>query len=575
VGARGVLALAMALALADTSIVTLALPQVESDLHTGVTGVAAVLFVYAAVLAVVLALASRTAGEGTAGRWAPGGFGLLAVASLACAAADRLDVLLAGRVLQAVGAAAALIGGFALIDGAGRGRRAWKAASILGVAVGPALGGALTQLFDWRAIFIAQAPVALAGAWVTLRSPPVTTAPPREPLRRPRASRTRRAALTSRAALALVTAALSAVLFLVILLVIAGWNVSPLSAAAAVTPLPLAAALAWAIRGPARTRAVAGCALIGAGVLALAWIPQAHLAWIVPPELIAGLGMGCALGALSGELLPERTPRQAAGLLSVRHAAIALVLVVLAPIIASQLDAASHTAELQGVALLLDSPLPPQSKLTLVPELLRIADARQPRASLRAGLADQRHRFTGADRVAFDQLASQADETVLAAVGRSFHLAFVISGVLAFLASALLLVERAPRARSRTERGRRDGGDRAGARRLARAVIPIASLCIAAPVAYASLDHELAPAPVTLGNPCAGGPTPRAAGIGGLAEDGALALLDVAACRLHTSREELVLALTDPSEAARFAVQHPEFDPTTLAKLLVGLLAKS
>ena len=36
-----------------------------------------------------------------------------------------------------------------------------------------------------------------------------------------------------------------------------------------------------------------------------------------------------------------------------------------------------------------------------------------------------------------------------------------------------------------------------------------------------------------------------------------------------------MLALTDPSEAARFAVQHPEFDPTTLAKLLVGLLAKS
>ena len=44
----------------------------------------------------------------------------------------------------------------------------WTAVAIFGFAAGPALGGALTQAFDWRAIFLAQVPVALAAAAVAL-----------------------------------------------------------------------------------------------------------------------------------------------------------------------------------------------------------------------------------------------------------------------------------------------------------------------------------------------------------------------------------------------------------------------
>lgn len=566
-GRTFLLALAAALALADTSVVTLALPQLESDLNTSVTGVAAVLFVYAAVLAIALPVAGAAArGPGAARRLALAGFSLMTAASLWCAAVDRLGLLLAGRALQAAGAAAALAGAFALIDGAGRGRRAWRAASVLGIAVGPALGGALTQLFDWRAIFIVQAPVAAAGAWVALRrAPAVTPALAGQPrVTPPGVSAARDAAL------ALVSAALGAVLFLLVLLVVAGWSVSPLSAAAAVTPFPLAAALAVRIGGPARLRGAAGCALVGAGVLALAWIPQPRLAWIVPPEVIAGIGMGFALGALSGELLAERTPPEAARLLSVRHAGVALVLVVLAPIIAGQLIAATHTAELEGVALLLDSPLPPQNKLSLAPELVVVANAQDPRAALRAGFAGQRHRFTGTSRVAFDQLAASADDTIIAAVQRSFHAAFVISGALAFLASGLLLVGLvAPGA----ARAGRDGRRRLRLRG-APVMITVAVLSVAAPVAYAAIDHHLAPATVGIGDPCSAEPTPHSGGIAGLVQDGALALLDTAACHLHTTREELVLALADPAEAARFAAQHHGFDPRPLAKLIDGLMAK-
>src|SRR4029079_8402219 len=123
-------------------------------------------------------------------------------------------------------------------------------------------------------------------------------------------------------ALALVSAALTGVLFLLILLLVAGWNVAPLAAAAAVTGLPVGALIgSRATRGGAVSRSAAGCLLVGAGVLALAWLPGANPLWTLPPQLLAGLGMGLSLPALGGELLPERTARDAAVLLTIRHAA--------------------------------------------------------------------------------------------------------------------------------------------------------------------------------------------------------------------------------------------------------------
>ena len=79
------------------------------------------------------------------------------------------------------------------------------------------------------------------------------------------------------AALALVSAALTAVLFLLVLLLVAGWNLSPLAAAITVSVLPLAALAAGRIRGgDARSRAATGCALVGAGTLAPR-VPAARL----------------------------------------------------------------------------------------------------------------------------------------------------------------------------------------------------------------------------------------------------------------------------------------------------------
>ena len=164
---RLLLAAAAGLALADASVVVLALPSILSELDTTVEGAAAVIGVYTLALAVALpageALRRRT-GARVAGSAA---LLVFAVASLLCGLASSLELLVALRALQALGAGVALVAIFDLLgagEEGGPGRRAWSAAAVLGIAVGPALGGALTEVFDWRAIFLLQAPVAAIAA---------------------------------------------------------------------------------------------------------------------------------------------------------------------------------------------------------------------------------------------------------------------------------------------------------------------------------------------------------------------------------------------------------------------------
>lgn len=588
---RLVLTLAAGVALADASIVTLALPVLETSLEAGVLGVAAVLFVYTAVMAIALPLAARRSTPVVAGA----GFALAAAASVVCALAPSLGVLLAARALQAAGGALGLVGVFALVDGGASGRRWWIAASVFGVAVGPALGGVLTQALGWRSIFVVQTPIAALAALVMLahrRGSAVgggngAPAPVSGPVA-PSASSASSAAIADTAqaqreshvgpvaapvsparahvALALVSASLSAVLFLLVLMVVAGWSKSPLSAAVALTVLPLGALAGALVGGPARARAVAGCALLGSGVLSLAFIPQAHLAWTLPPQALAGVGMGLALTGLSGSLLAERTPREAARLLSVRHAGIALLLVALAPLIAHQLMRSTDQARLRGVAIVLDARLSPQAKLALAPGLLGSVTGDQPRGQLLAALAAARGNFQGAALPEFDRLGRSADDTLLAAVSDAFKGSFLLSGGVALLA-ALLLGLGPRRAAARPARSR-------SGVRVARAALLLSGLLVylITPVAYAAAQSTLSPAPVPIRDPCLPRALPGVSGLTGALQDQALHGLDAIACRLHTSREEIVLAFVDPAEGRRFAAAHPGYDPSAVTSLFGGLL---
>src|SRR5690349_12143346 len=161
---RALAATAAALALADASIVALALPPILVEFDTTISGVAAIVGVYALVVALAIGPARR------GGAW---GMLLFAAGSLGCALAPSLWVMLVFRAVQAVGAAGALLRSYEVLDaGESRGgRRLWIGAALIGTAAGPAIGGVLTELFDWRAIFAVQVPLALAAAWASTELP--------------------------------------------------------------------------------------------------------------------------------------------------------------------------------------------------------------------------------------------------------------------------------------------------------------------------------------------------------------------------------------------------------------------
>jgi len=495
-----------------------------------------VLGVYTLVLALALPVAARV----RHGALAAGGMALFAAASLGCGLAQSIEALLVLRGVQAVGGAALLVGAFPLLDAGGSGRRAWTATAIFGFAAGPALGGALTQAFDWRAIFLVQAPIAAAAAiaaWRMARNDRITgqKAPPTiEP-----------AAFDARAAtaLALVSAALVGVLFLLVLLLVTGWSTSPLAAAAAVTVLPIAAVAASRIRGPARTRAAAGALLLAGGILALASLPGANLLWTVVPQLMAGAGLGLALPALAGGLLPEDTPEQAASLLSLRHAGITVALIVLAPVAAAQLDDAVADTRIQGTALVLDARLPPLEKLSLAGTLIGDIDPVDPRGELQASLDRAR---TGDPE--FDVLAERADETLVAGVQEAFAPALAICGALALLAALVLLP---------------------WDRRVLAAAAAAAVLAGGARLALPGLEPE----PVRIADPCDPRDLPDTGGIDGAIQDAALAALDRAACEFGSSREELALALVDEDARTDYEREYG-VDPRSASGLLGALLGR-
>ena len=152
--------------LADSSIVVLALPDIYRDLDTTVFGVTWVLVSFNLVMALAAVPAAMVARRVGPGRAAAVGLAIFAGAGLACGLSDQLSTLIVARSVQAIGGALAVTAALELLPVAvGSERRAsvvWATAGATGAALGPALGGILTQLVSWQSIFLIQVPVALA-----------------------------------------------------------------------------------------------------------------------------------------------------------------------------------------------------------------------------------------------------------------------------------------------------------------------------------------------------------------------------------------------------------------------------
>lgn len=161
------LALSMLLASLGTSIANIVLPELASAFPAPFAQVQAVVVAYLAALTLSVVSAGRLADRYGAKNILLAGLALFASASLLCALAPDLWLLIAARALQGIGAAFLMTLAMTLMRQTASAARIGRAmgllgtVSALGTALGPTLGGLLIPLAGWRAVFWVLVPLAL------------------------------------------------------------------------------------------------------------------------------------------------------------------------------------------------------------------------------------------------------------------------------------------------------------------------------------------------------------------------------------------------------------------------------
>jgi MFS family permease len=436
---RAALAVAVGVVLADSSVVVLALPAIYRELDVSVTAVTWVLVAFNLVLAIAALPAARAARRLGAARVALAGIAIFAGASLVCGVSGSIGLLLAARCVQAVGGAAVVCASLELLPSVvGSERRAatvWAASGALGAALGPGLGGLLTELISWQSIFFVQVPIAIGCGAVLL-------APARLERSRGRVAAelepTGRPHLAANVALALVSAALAAALFLIVLLLIEGWRLSPIGAAAAVTVMPICALAAAPLAGrvPSTTaRAAAGVILIAGGLAGLGLLPDASVLLTLPPQALIGAGLALTLSALTEAALAGRSPQAIHGgwTIAARHAGVVAGLLVLTPVFTADLETERADAEQAGIAALLDSAVSPGSKLALATAIADRIDTEGDKVPV-IGPAFDPLPTDPAERAATVDLRDEIQSEVDSAATHAFSASFLLAAAFALAA---------------------------------------------------------------------------------------------------------------------------------------------
>ena len=159
----------------DVTVVNVALPTIRTGLDTSLAGqqwvVAAYMITLAGLLLICGALGDRIGHK----RVVLAGLTVFGLASLGCGMAPTIELLVAARAVQGIGAALLLPGTLAVItdlydDSAARARAVgvWAGAGALALPSGPLLGGALVSGLGWRAVFLINLPIIAIGlplAW--------------------------------------------------------------------------------------------------------------------------------------------------------------------------------------------------------------------------------------------------------------------------------------------------------------------------------------------------------------------------------------------------------------------------
>src|SRR5919202_1080336 len=160
--------------LLDITVVNVALPDIQRELHAGFTDLQWVVDAYALGLATCLLSAGVLADLLGRRKVFAAGLVLFVVASLGCGVATSPVWLIIARALQGVGGASMFACSLALLTDAFHGRErgtafgVWGAVTGDAAAVGPVVGGAIVSGIGWRWIFFVNVPIGVVAAALAL-----------------------------------------------------------------------------------------------------------------------------------------------------------------------------------------------------------------------------------------------------------------------------------------------------------------------------------------------------------------------------------------------------------------------
>ena len=156
---------ASSLSFIDGSILNVALPAIRASTGAGAAEVQWVVNGYTLPLAALILLGGALGDHHGRRLWLVIGAALFGIASLICALSGSLEMLLAGRALQGIGAALLLPNSLALLNGAFEGEArgqaigTWAAAGAIAAAIAPLIGGWLVEHVGWPSIFYINLPL--------------------------------------------------------------------------------------------------------------------------------------------------------------------------------------------------------------------------------------------------------------------------------------------------------------------------------------------------------------------------------------------------------------------------------
>ena len=179
----GICCLSLLMVSMDATIVNVALPSIRDDLHASISGLQWVIDAYTMVVASLLMLAGSMADRFGRRRVFQTGMVLFLLGSLLCSVAPNINGLVAFRILQALGATmlnpvamSIIVNTFHEPRARARAIGIWGAVAGVSMALGPVIGGALTDSIGWRSIFWVNLPVGILGMLLAARFIPESKA---------------------------------------------------------------------------------------------------------------------------------------------------------------------------------------------------------------------------------------------------------------------------------------------------------------------------------------------------------------------------------------------------------------